>query len=121
MNTKSKAIWSAEDCALLLIDFQPETMGSINERDVKLVELNVCMLAKMAIKLKVPVVLSTVAVKLGVESPTIPSLKAVLADSEEIDRTSTNAFEDEAFVKAVETTGRKKLVIAGISTSVCLA
>lgn len=118
---KSKAIWYAEDCALVLIDYQPEVMGSIREKNVKLIELNVCTLAKMALRLKIPVVLSTVAVRMGIDSPTISSLKNVLPEVEEIDRTSTNAWEDEAFVKAVKATGRKKLVVGGISTSICLA
>lgn len=117
---KSNAIWKAEDSALILIDYQPEVMDNIHERDLKLIELNAVALAKMATKLNIPVVLSTVAVKLGIEKPTIPALKQVLPDVEEIDRTTMNAWEDEAFVKAVKATGRKKLVMGGIVTSVCL-
>jgi nicotinamidase-related amidase len=121
MNTKSNAIWDADDCALLLIDYQPEVMDGIHDKDPKLVELNVCTLAKMAVKFDIPVILSTVAVKMGIDSPTIPSLKEVLPGVDEIDRTSMNAWEDEAFVKAVKATERKKLVMSGIVTSVCLA
>src|SRR5205809_6836841 len=118
MNQKTKAIWYAEDCVLILIDYQPEVMGSIQEKNVKLIELNVCTLAKMATKLNIPVILSTVAVKMGIDSPTIPLLREALPGVDEIDRTSTNAFEDDAFVNAVKVTGRKKLVIAGITTSI---
>ncbi|PWT70424.1 MAG: hydrolase [Bacteroidetes bacterium] len=117
---KSNAIWKAEDSALILIDYQPEVMDNIHERDLKLIELNAVALAKMATKLGIPVVLSTVAVKMGIEKPTIPALKAALPGIEEIDRTTMNAWEDETFVKAVKATGRKKLVMGGIVTSVCL-
>src|SRR5256712_1501855 len=36
-------------------------------------------------------------------------------------RTTVNAFDEPRFAKAVEATGRKKLIIAGVSTGVCLA
>src|SRR2546428_9921088 len=36
-------------------------------------------------------------------------------------RTTVNAFDEPRFAKAVEATGRKKLIIAGVSTEVCLA
>jgi nicotinamidase-related amidase len=120
-NQTQSPIWDSKECALVLIDYQPEVLDSINDRDQKIVELNACTLAKMALKFDIPVVLSTVAVKMGVDSPTIPSLRAVLPNVAEIDRTSMNAWEDEAFVKAIKATGRKKLVMAGIVTSVCLA
>lgn len=38
-----------------------------------------------------------------------------------VERTSMNSWEDKNFVKAVEATGRKKLVIAALWTEVCLA
>src|SRR5579862_7477226 len=121
MNTKTNGIWDAADCTLILIDYQPEVMDGIHDKDPKLVELNVCTLAKMAVKFNIPVILSTVAVKMGIDSPTISSLKEALPGVEEIDRTSMNAWEDQAFLKAVKATGHKKLVMGGIVTSVCLA
>ena len=121
MNTKTNGIWDAGDCTLILIDYQPEVMDGIHDKDPKLVELNVCTLAKMAVKFNIPVILSTVAVKMGIDSPTISSLKEALPGVEEIDRTSMNAWEDQAFLKAVKATGHKKLVMGGIVTSVCLA
>jgi nicotinamidase-related amidase len=120
-NPKSSAIWDSKECALIFIDYQPEVMDGINDKDPKLVELNAITLARLAVKFEIPVILSTVAVKLGVDSPTIPALKAVLPHIDEIDRTSMDAWEDEAFLKAVKATGRKKLVMGGIVTSVCLA
>lgn len=40
--------------------------------------------------------------------------------NEIIDRTSMNAWEDEALVAAVKATGRKKIILAGLWTEVCL-
>jgi nicotinamidase-related amidase len=122
MNSNRKnPIWDSKDCALILIDYQPEVMDNIHDKDPKLVELNAITLAKTAVRFDVPVILSTVAVKMGVDSPTIASLADSVPGVEAIDRTSMNAWEDAAFVKAVKATGRKKLVMAGIVTSVCLA
>src|SRR5918998_1195703 len=69
-NQTKSPIWDSKECALVLIDYQPEVMDSIHDKDPKLVELNVRALAQMAVKFEIPVVLSTVAVKLGVDSPT---------------------------------------------------
>jgi nicotinamidase-related amidase len=65
-------------------------------------------------------VLSTVNVANG-QGPTLPELKAVLSDSDEIDRTQINSWEDVEFRRAVEATGRRKLIMAALWTEVCLA
>ena len=53
--------------------------------------------------------------------PIIPELRDALPGISIINRTTVNAFDDARFAKAVEATGRKKLIIAGVSTEVCLA
>ena len=114
-------IWDSSECALVLMDYQPEVIGTVFEQDRRLIELNARALAELALRFEVSVVLSTVSVRAGVNSPTIQSLKDLLPDVEEIDRTTTNAWEDEAFLTAVKSTGRRKLVFCGLVTSVCLA
>jgi nicotinamidase-related amidase len=57
----------------------------------------------------------------GNQSPTVPELKEVLSGSAEIDRTQINSWEDADFRRAVEATGRKKLIITALWTEVCLA
>jgi hypothetical protein len=61
-----------------------------------------------------------VGVGLGFNGPTLPSIQSELDGLEPIDRTSMNAFEDEAFREAVEATGRKRLIIGGLHTEICL-
>src|SRR5476651_554177 len=119
--TKELGVWKADDCALLLIDYQNEMFEVIrSETSAELVELNVRLLAKTAKAFGVPIVLSTVGVGYGFNGPTLPSIAAELDGVEPIDRTSMNAFEDEAFRKAVEATGRKRLIIGGLHTEICL-
>ena len=67
-----------------------------------------------------PIVLSTVGVGFGFNGPTLPSILDELEGIEPIDRTSMNAFEDQAFREAVEATGRKRLIIGGLHTEICL-
>jgi nicotinamidase-related amidase len=45
----------------------------------------------------------------------------VLSDNVEIDRTQINSWEDVEFKKAVEATGRKKLIMCALWTEICLA
>ena len=114
-------VWTYEDCALVLIDFQKEMFEVIRSETVAdLVELNVRLLARAAKAFDMPIVLSTVGVGYGLNGPTRPSILAELEGIEPIDRSSMNAFEDTAFRDAVQQTGRKRLIIAGLHTEICL-
>jgi nicotinamidase-related amidase len=48
-------------------------------------------------------------------------LQEVFPEQEPIDRTTVNAWEDEKLVAAVEKIGRKRLVMTGLWTTICLA
>jgi nicotinamidase-related amidase len=120
-NGKSAGVWDGGQCALLLIDYQDNTLGNVFEQDRRIIELNARTVAAAAVSLGIPVVLSTVGVGMGLNGPTIPSLQAVLPGVTAIDRTTTNAWEEPAFLAAVQATGRTRLVMGGILTSVCLA
>lgn len=48
-------------------------------------------------------------------------LHAALNNAPEIDRTTLNSWEDSDFRAAIEATGRKKLVVAGLWTEICVA
>jgi nicotinamidase-related amidase len=119
--TKALGVWTAEDCALVLIDYQNEMFEVIrSETRADLVELHVRLLAKTAKAFGVPIVLSTVGVEYGLNGPTLPSILSELDGIEPIDRSSMNAFEDQPFRQAVQATGRKRLIIGGFHTEICL-
>ena len=121
MATKDLGVWTSDACALVLIDYQNEMFEVIrSETDRDLVELNVRLLAKTAKAFDMPIVLSTVGVGYGINGPTLPSVLSELDGIEPIDRTSMNAFEDSAFRDAVKATGRKRLIIGGLHTEICL-
>ena len=115
-------VWTSEDCALVLIDYQPDQLESIrSETSSDLVEFHARWLARTAEAFDVPVVLSSVGVEYGFNSPTQPATLAELPDVEPIDRTSMNSFDDQSFRQAVEATGRNRLIFGALQTEVCLA
>jgi len=114
-------VWTYENSALVLIDYQNEMFETIrSETSAELADLNVRLLARAAKAFNMPVVLSTVGVKYGINGPTHASILSDLPGIEPIDRTSMNAFEDPAFSDAVRKTGRKRLIVGGLHTEICL-
>jgi nicotinamidase-related amidase len=109
-----------QNAALVVIDYQPSQVETVTSMDRELLVDNIVSIARLARTFDLPVVLSTVNVANG-QQPTIPELKAVLSDSVELDRTVINAWEDPAFRRAVEATGRRKLIMTALWTEVCLA
>ena len=120
-NNRSSGVWDSKQCALLLIDYQPGVMSFIRSQDPKAAELNARYLSKAAVAFGIPIVLSTVGVQMGANQPTLVSLRNEIPDVPEIDRSSMDSWADRGFVEAVKKTGRKRLVMAGILTEVCLA
>src|SRR5260370_12804865 len=70
--------------------------------------------------LKVPTVVTTTA-RDSMWGPTFPELVSALPDTKIIDRSTVNAWDDPKVAAAIEATGRKKLIFAGLSLEVCAA
>jgi nicotinamidase-related amidase len=81
---------------------------------------NVQAIAKASKLFKVPTILTTVAAK-SFSGDMVPEVQSVFPEYVPIDRTSMNSWEDANFRKAIEATGRKKIVIAGLWTEVCVS
>ncbi len=116
-----RGVWDGSECALVFIDYQDSVIADVWEQDRRVVELHARTLAMAAVGFGIPVVLSTVAVKMGKNTPIMPSLQAAVPGVEPIDRSTMDAWEDPAFLDAVKATGRKRLVMCGLVTSICLA
>ncbi len=108
------------NAALILIDYQPPQISTVESMDRFMLINNVVALAKTAKLYDLPIILSTVNVSTGVNEDTIPQLASVLKDVKPIDRTSINSWEDQDFVDAVKATGRKKLIMGALWTEACL-
>jgi nicotinamidase-related amidase len=109
-----------DSCALALIDHQPQMFFGSNSHERTVVQHNVQILAKSAKLFKVPTILSTIAAD-SFSGHLIAEVQSVFPEQKPIDRTSMNSWEDANFRKAIEATGRKKIVIAGLWTEVCVA
>jgi nicotinamidase-related amidase len=116
----SDQLLTPDNCALVVIDYQPTQIRTIGSTDPQRIVDNIVRVAQIAVDFSVPVVLSTVNVSNGTNEPTIKELQDVLHGSLAFDRTTINAWADVEFKQAVEVTGRKKLVMAALWTEVCL-
>ena len=115
----SPDLLTPDNAVMLFVDHQPQMFFGTGSGDRTAIINSTVGLAKAAKVFDVPVVLSTVAAE-SFSGPLLPQLAAVFPDQKIIDRTSMNAWEDAAFVEAVKATGRRKLVISGLWTEVCL-
>lgn len=109
-----------KNSAFVIIDYQPVQVNSIASMDRQLLVNNIVGCAKAAVVYGLPIVHSTVNVKTGLNKPPIPQVQKALKDIPTVDRTSINSWEDVEFRKAVEATGRKKLILTALWTEACL-
>ncbi len=111
---------TVKNAALLLIDHQVGLMQIVRDMNPEEFKNNVVGLAKTAKNFGLPVILTT-SVDWGPNGTILPELKTLFPDVKIIRRPGViNAWRWPAFREAVDNTGRKKLIIAGISDSTCL-
>ena len=103
-----------------MIDLQPQMLFGVSNFDRQAIVNNNVALAKAARVFDVPVVLSSVETK-GFSGYTWPQVLAALGNPAPIERTSMNSWDDRNFVAAVEKSGRRKIVLAGLWTETCVA
>ena len=108
-----------QNCALVLIDHQPQMTFGVANIDRQLLKNNVIGLAKAAQVFKVPTVLTSVETE-SFSGNIWPELLAVLPDNKIFERTSMNTWDDAAVKAELKKFGRKKLVLAALWTEVCL-
>ena len=109
-----------ENHALLLIDHEGQMAFAVESQPIEELRNNAGLIAGASKLFKVPTIITTVAEK-QFSGPVFPEIREHYPDeSTYIDRTTMNSWEDKNFVKAVEATGKKKLVMAGLLTEVCI-
>lgn len=115
-------IFTAQDSALLLIDHQVGTMQLVKNIPYEVVKQNAIALAKTSKILNIPVVLTS-SQETNVQGPLLPELQEILPEAFEarVQRAGiVNAWNDPNFSAAVAATGKKNLIMAGVTTSVCV-
>jgi nicotinamidase-related amidase len=112
---------SRDEAAVLLVDHQCGLLTLVQDYTPSEFRNAVLALASTARYFQLPTVLTT-SFEEGPNGPLVPELKEMFPDAPYIARPGQiNAWDNEDFVKAVEATGRKQLIIAGIVTEVCVA
>ena len=111
---------SRQTTVLLLTDHQVGLYTGVRDIAVGDLKHDVVALARSARLLGVPVVV-TATMTDGMWGPVIPELLAALPDVQPIVRSRINAWDDPRVVAAIEKTGRKQLVVAGVSLEICAA
>ena len=115
-----KGLLTPDNCVVALIDHQPQMLFGVANFDRQSIINNTVALGKAARVFDVPVVLTTVETK-SFSGNLWPQIRAVFPEQPAIERSSMNAWDDKDFVAAIKATGRKKLVLAGLWTEVCVA
>jgi len=115
-----KGLLTPDNSVVALIDHQPQMLFGVSNFDRQSIINNTVALAKATRIFDVPVVLSTVETK-AFSGNMWPQLKAVFPNHQAIERSTMNAWDDRNFVAAIEKTGKKKIVLAGLWTETCVA
>lgn len=115
----AKGLLTPANHSLILIDHQPQMAFATKSIDVAELRNNTVGLAKSAALFDVPTILTTVAAD-SFSGAIFPEIQAVFPDQKPIDRTTMNTWEDDNVVRVVKETGRKKIVMAGLWTEVCV-
>ncbi len=115
-----KGLLTPDNCVVTLIDLQPQMLFGVANFDRQTVINQNLILAKAARVFDVPVVLTTVETK-AFSGHMWPQIEAVFPNQTPIERSSMNSWDDANFVRAIEASGRKKVVLAGLWTETCVA
>ena len=110
-----------KNSVLVLVDYQPTMFKSVGSGDKTRIKTAAICAAKAASILGIPVVLSSINPKYN--GDVISEIAKLFPNQEVFGRKmpSFDAFEDEPTFNAFKKTGRKKLVVSGLWTSMCFA
>ncbi len=113
----------AKEAAMILIDHQVGTMNWIGSIPKANVEANTRALAKVAVALNMPIVFTS-SQEEQMQGPLMPDLESIAPQAfcKRVKRPGVvNCWDDDRFAHACIDTGRKQLIMAGVTTDVCLA
>jgi nicotinamidase-related amidase len=113
------ALLTPDEAVLILMDHQPFQFAAVRSHEPTMIVNNVVGLAKTAKLFGIPTILTTVVADRG--GKIIQELQDVFPDQTPIERTLINTWQDENVTAVVKKLGRKKLIMAGLWTDVCLA
>src|SRR5262245_39198654 len=115
-----KALLDPTDTVFLLLDHQSGLFQNVKDISVAELRANTTAMAKLAAMHNIPVI-TTASVPDGPNGPLMPEIQAAAPHAVYVPRKGeVNAWDNALFVKTVQETGKKTLVICGVWTSVCV-
>jgi nicotinamidase-related amidase len=114
-----KGLISPKDHTLIMIDFQSQMAFATHSIDAITLRTNVALVANAAAGFGVSTILTTVAEK-SFSGPMFSEITEAFPNQGMLDRTSINAWEDDAVIKRINEIGKGRLVFAGLWTGVCI-
>ena len=112
-------LYTAQDAAVVFIDFQPQMTFGVANMDRAALINNVVLLAKVAKEFRVPAVLTSVETE-SFSGYTWPQLLDVFPGQAVVERSSMNSWDDAGFREAIAATGRRNILMTGLWTEVCV-
>ncbi|TQM12818.1 nicotinamidase-related amidase [Pseudoxanthomonas sp. 3HH-4] len=114
-----KTLLTPHDHTLILIDHQSQMAFATHSIDVAMLRNNVALVAKGAAGFGVSTLLTTVAEK-SFSGPLFPEIPEAFPNAKVYDRTTMNCWEDTSVIAAVNASGKGRIVLGGLWTSVCI-
>jgi nicotinamidase-related amidase len=117
--TPGKTLLSPTDHTLIMIDFQSQMAFATHSIDAVTLRNNAALVANAAAGFKVSTILTTVAEK-SFSGPMFDEITTAFPGQKLLDRTSMNTWEDAAVIDRVNEIGKKRIVLSGLWTGVCI-
>lgn len=118
---QARVLFDPADAVVMLLDHQTGLFQTVKDIPIRDLRANTVALAKIAELAKAPI-FTTASEPSGTNGPLMSELAAAAPHATYIPRKGEiSAWDNEDFKKAVQATGRKTLIIAGVWTSVCVA
>lgn len=117
--TPGQTLLSPGDHMLILIDFQSQMAFATKSIAIELLRNNAALISRGAKSFGVSTILTTVAEK-SFSGPMFNEIADAFPGQAMLDRTSMNTWEDEAVIAEVNRIGKRRIVLAGLWTSVCI-
>ena len=120
VSSTDKGLLTPSNAVLMFIDHQTPMLSGLTASERTALLDNVVVIAKAATIFGLPAIVTTIKAP-GFDGSIADQLANVLADSAPITRTSMNAWDSEAVMAAVRSTGRRNLIMAALWSDACLA
>lgn len=116
----AESLLDPDDHVLIMIDHEGQMAFAVQSIDITLLRNNSGLVAGTAQLFDVETIVTTVAEK-SFSGPLFPEIREYFDDETQyIDRTTMNSWEDTRIVQAVEASGKKRIVLAGLWTEICI-